>query len=125
MINKLYGGNNKRKTELANLVDFLPQENLDKECTDIVDSNINMCVPWYLMAAYAYYVEDDPILSDSKFDRLARLMLERWDEIKHHHKHLITVKDLEAGTYLGEYPSRVSGAVKQLREACLGKQKRS
>ena len=106
---------------MANLEKFLTPENLDKECTDITDTNINMCVPWYLMAAYAYYVEDDPILSDSRFDRLARFMLERWDEIEHFHKHLITIRDLEAGTYLGEYPSRVAGAVKQLRESCLGK----
>ena len=33
---------------------------LDKHCSDLIDNSINMTVPWYLMAAYAYYVEDDP-----------------------------------------------------------------
>lgn len=100
------------------------EDSLDKMCMDVTDSNVNMYVPWYLMAAYAYYVEDDPILSDARFDRMARVMLEKWDKIEHQHKHLITEKDLEAGTYLGEYPSRVKGAVEQLRETCNGTAKR-
>lgn len=104
---------------------YTTEEDLDKMCVDAIDTNVNMYVPWYLMAAYAYYVEDNPILSDSRFDRMARSMLERWDEIEHHHKHLITEQDLKAGTYLGEYPSRVQGAVKQLRETCLEKSKHS
>lgn len=101
------------------------KDNLDKECLDIIETNINMSVPWYIMAAYAYYVEDDPILSDSRFDRLAKAMLERWDEIEHFHKDCISTSDLEAGTYLGEYPSRVKGAVKNIREIHFGKAKRS
>ena len=51
-------------------------EIFDKECGDVIDDNLNMTVPWYLMAAYAYYEEDRPILSDSYFDRLAKKMLE-------------------------------------------------
>ena len=48
----------------ATLGSFFDEEskNLDHQCLDVIDSNINMTVPWYLMAAYAYYVEDDPIL---------------------------------------------------------------
>ena len=98
---------------------------LDRECVDLVDTNINMTVSWYLMAAYSYYVQDDPILSDAGFDRLAKKMLDNWDKIEHIHKHLITVDDLRGGTYLGEYPTRVHGAIKSLRSACLGKQNRS
>lgn len=92
------------------------KENLDKELSDMIDGNINMMVPWYLMAAYAYYEEDDPILSDASFDRLAKRMLEHWDEIKHHHKEYITLDMLHGGTYIGEYPSRVEGGLKSLRE---------
>lgn len=73
-------------------------------------------VPYYLMAAYAYYVEDDAIFSDGFFDNMAKTMLERWDEIEHFHKEYITKDDLEAGTFLGDYPSRVEGALKSLRE---------
>ena len=51
-------------------------EIFDKQGLDHVDDNLNLTVPWYLMAAYAYYVEDRPIVSDSIFDRLAKKMLE-------------------------------------------------
>ena len=59
------------------------QRLFDKECGDLVDTNINMTVPWYLMAAYAYYVIDDPLLEDTTFDRLAKKMLANWDNIEH------------------------------------------
>lgn len=110
---------------MNDLTNFIEEKNLDKTCCEMVDTNINMTVPWYLMAAYAYYVQDDPILSDARFDRMAKTMLNRWDEIEHIHKHLISKSDLESGTYLGEYPSRIEGAVKSLKEAYFGKQKRS
>ena len=87
----------------------------DKECLDKVDNNVNMTIPWYLMAAYAYYEQDNPILSDGLFDRLARKIDENWDLIDHIHKDHITRDALKAGTFLGKYPSRVEGAVKQLR----------
>ena len=95
---------NKKKTEL-----------LDEQCIQIISSNINMCVPWYIMAAYAYYVEDNPLLEDYTYDRLATKMVNHWDEIEHFHKHFLNKDMLQAGTYLGEYPSRVKDAVEELR----------
>lgn len=94
---------------------------LDKTCTDIVDDNINMSVPWYIMACYAYYVEDSPILSDAQFDRLAKRMLENWNDIEHFHKEHLNEDMLKATTYLGDYPSRVQGAVEEVRKIYLGK----
>lgn len=69
----------------------------------------------YLMCAYAYYVEDRPLITDTEFDELSRYILANYDEIEHHHKYLVTKGDLEAGTYLGEYPERVKGAVRSYR----------
>lgn len=69
----------------------------------------------YLMCAYAYYVEDKPLITDAEFDELSRYILANYDEIEHHHKYLVTKGDLEAGTYLGEYPERVKGAVRSYR----------
>ena len=89
---------------------------IEKGCTDTCDTNINMYVPWYLMAAYAYYVEDDPILTDSMFDKMTKRALDNWDEINHVHKTFLTKEMLEAGTYLGEYPPHVEGAVKSVRD---------
>ncbi len=91
------------------------QSNYDKVAQDKIDSNINLTVPWYLMAAWAYYEDDDPILSDFYFDNLARKIMTHWDKIEHMHKDFISKDDLEAGTFLGKYPSRVKGAVKTLR----------
>ena len=79
------------------------------------EKGINMMVPWYMMAAYAYYVESNPIISDSLFDEMAKTMLDKWEEIEHYHKHYISKEDLKAGTYLGEYPTRTTSALEHLR----------
>lgn len=89
---------------------------LDSQAQEIFDDNINMMVPWYLMASYAYYVQDDAIFSDGFFDSIGKVMLERWDEIEHFHKEHITKGDLEAGTFLGKYPSRVEGGLDAVRK---------
>lgn len=89
---------------------------IEKACIQICAGNIDMYVPWYLMAAYAYYVEDDPILTDGVFDTVSRRFLEKWDEINHRHKYFVTKEMLEAGTYIGNYPSRIKGAVQSVRE---------
>jgi hypothetical protein len=97
---------------------------LDDHAAQLFAKNINMMVPWYLMAAYAYYKQDDPILSDTFFDSMAKTMLTVWDDIEHYHKHLITVDDLEAGSYLGEYPSIVESALSDIRPKNKSKKKK-
>lgn len=97
---------------------------LDDHASKIFAKNINMMVPWYLMASYAYYKEDNPIFSDSFFDEMGKTMLAVWDDIEHFHKHLITKDDLKAGSYLGEYPSRVKGGLESVRETLLEKNKK-
>ena len=90
---------------------------IEKACMDICDDSINMHIPWYLMAAYAYYVEDNPILEDKTFDMIAKRILNNWDEIEHFNKKCLSKDMLEAGTFLGEYPSRVKGALDNVRYA--------
>lgn len=87
----------------------------DQYAAEIFAKNINLMVPWYLMAAYAYYEQDAPILSDSFFDDLAKTLLVVWNDVQHRHKQYITVDMLNAGTYIGKYPGIVEGAVEQLR----------
>lgn len=89
---------------------------LDKHAAKLFAENINLMVPWYLMASYAYYREDDAIFSDGFFDDMGKTMLTVWDDIEHFHKEYITVDDLQAGTFLGEYPSRVEGALAEVRK---------
>ena len=88
---------------------------IEKACMDTCDDSINMHIPWYLMAAYAYYVEDDPILEDKTFDMIAKRILDHWDEIEHPHKNCLNKDMLEAGTFIGEYPTRVKGALDNVR----------
>ena len=73
------------------------------------------------MAAYADYVQDAPILSDSFFDDLAKTLLVVWNDVEHQHKHYITVDMLNAGTYIGKYPGIVEGAVEQLQMLDIAK----
>ena len=70
----------------------------------------------YLMCSYAYYKEDDPLISDAEFDELGKWMLDHWDAIDHPHKKYLTKYDLTAGTFLGKYPSMIPGAVASYRE---------
>ena len=94
---------------------------IDKIMREVTEDNINMTVPWYLMTSYAYYVEDDPLVSDGVFDRLSKKMIESWDTIEHFHKDHIKIDDLKAGTFLGEYPSRVADAVDNIRQTAVTK----
>jgi len=95
----------------------MSKEEIRKACFDLVDDSINMSVPWYIMAAYAYYIEDDPILEDRDFDLLAKKILKDWDEIEHIHKDYLSKDMLEAGTYMGDYPSRIEGALQSVRHS--------
>jgi hypothetical protein len=84
--------------------------------TNRITDNPNMLVPYYLMLSFAYYKQDDPIVSDAFYDKLARKLLKEYDNIEHYHKHLISKGDLEAGSFLGEYPSIVEGALNDFRK---------
>ena len=70
----------------------------------------------YLMCSYAYYKEDDPLISDAEFDELSKWLLENWDDVDHRHKLYITKHDLTAGTFLGKYPTMIPGAVRSYRK---------
>jgi hypothetical protein len=88
----------------------------DAHADEIIENNINMAVPYYLMASYAYYVQDDPIFSDGFYDSLAKKILDNWDTITHRHRDIINKDALKAGSFLGEYPSIIEGALQSLRE---------
>lgn len=90
-------------------------DTLDDEMWSRVESDLNLGVPWYLMASYAYYELDAPFLSDAAFDKLAKHLLRRWPLVRHRHKHLITEGDLEAGSLLTrDFPEIVKGATLDL-----------
>lgn len=87
----------------------------ETEASKVIADNPNMMIPFYLMASYAYYKADDPIFSDSFYDELAKTMLDIWDALEHRHKSLITLDELKAGSYIGEYPSLVIGGLESFK----------
>ena len=88
----------------------------DNLVKDLINKNINMAVPLYLMMSYSYYKLDDPIASDECFDETAKIILANWDKIEHRHKKHLNKESLLAGTYLGVYPTIVEGAVQSFRK---------
>lgn len=89
---------------------------LEAKSAEIIADNPNMMIPHYIMASYAYYVQDDPIVSDAYYDELAKMILDYWGFINHYHKKYLNEDALKAGSYLGEYPSIIEGAVNEFRE---------
>lgn len=73
---------------------------MDSKVLDFINKNKNMLVSWYLIASYAYYVMDNPIISDGLFDEICKRILKEWDSINHGHKYLLDKESLEAGTCL-------------------------
>lgn len=92
----------------------------DPICRLAITKSPNLLVSWYLMASYAYYIEDSPILTDSLFDEMCVSLLKRFPDIKHQHKALINVEALEAGTGFNisekTYPRIVLGALRDVRK---------
>ena len=80
-------------------------------------NNPNMLVPYYLMYSYAYYKENESLIPDTEYDDICKQIIEKWDNITHWHKSLLTLDALKAGTgYDIEYPNRVISAAKTLIE---------
>ena len=86
----------------------------------IWDQNANMMVPYYLMLSYLYYEKDITLIPDTEFDALCKKLLEKFDEVKHQHKHLIDKSDLKAGTgYSLKYTNLIKGAAMALSQKGL------
>ena len=74
-------------------------------------TNKNMLVPYYLMFSYAYYKENESLITDSEYDQICQDLITNWNNITHWHKPLLSLESLKAGTgYDIKYPPRVVGA---------------
>ena len=92
----------------------------DTECAMAIIEGVNRMVPWYLMASYAYYILDKPILSDGMYDGLCKNLLDEVDQMNIDHPHigLCEPDALRAGTAFHiteeEYPSIAKAAALRL-----------
>ena len=67
-----------------------------------------MLVPYYLMFSYAYYKENESLITDSEYDQICQDLITNWHDITHWHKPLLNLESLKAGTgYDIKYPNRV------------------
>ena len=83
----------------------------EKKCMTVIGDNRNMLIPWYLIASYAYYILDRPLVSDGTYDEICVMLNREWDGVDHMHKEWIDRNDLEAGTRLStSYPSMAKAA---------------
>jgi NAD-dependent DNA ligase len=85
-------------------------------------TNPNMLVPYYLMFSYAYYKENESLISDSEYDQICQDLITNWDNITHWHKPLLNLESLKAGTGydIAKYPNRViSAALSLIKENTL------
>lgn len=74
-----------------------------------VTKNVNSAITFYMMACYAYYVLDDPFMSDADFDWLVKFVKKNYGKINHPHKQYVTLDVLDAGTAPTKYPGMVVG----------------
>ena len=60
------------------------------------------------MYSYAYYKENESLITDSEYDQICQDLITNWDDITHWHKPLLNLESLKAGTgYDIKYPNRV------------------
>lgn len=72
----------------------------------------------YLVHSYIYYQLDNSVISDGEYDKMAKYILEHWDDLEHPHKHLISKDALQAGTFLlpeDEYPTIVKDTARMVK----------
>lgn len=94
---------------------------MDIEFIHIIDSDINMAVPLYIMALYSYHESDSPIITDSYFGKLSKKVLDNWDKMVHNHKHKIAIEHGRL-KFLGEYPRGIHYGTRSFKEAHYGKE---
>lgn len=68
------------------------------------ESGPNGLVGWFMAASLLYYHCDVSILSDDRYDEIAKLLLANYDSLTHMHAALILKDDLKAGSLYALQP---------------------
>lgn len=75
-----------------------PPATYDAMLDEQMTRSLNIAVPWFLMASWLYYHADTSLLTDGRYDALAKQISENWDTIRHRHKVLIDPAALAQGS---------------------------
>ena len=82
------------------------------------EKNPNMLDPYYLMFSYLYYEKNISLIEDTEFDKLCQTLLEKYDNVEHMHKHLVSKEALTAGTgYDIVYTNMIKDSAMKLKES--------
>ena len=101
-----------------------PKDNLSYACLQIVDDDMNLIIPWYIMSMYAKDELGETLLDEKVLDKLRNRMLQYWDKIEHRYKSFISLEDVREGNKLEDYPTYTFSSVKVLWESYYGKERK-
>lgn len=97
---------------------------LDALCQKSTTNSPNTLISWILICSYCYYQKDSTIVSDETFDKLCKECLDKYHDLRHAHKHLVSKQDLQAGTLFtlkhNDYPLIVQCCAGQMLEQVYG-----
>lgn len=74
------------------------KNNIECKIQEFIDTEINTSISWFLLLSYHYYHKNESLVTDSFYDELSKFILDRWGNIKHPHKNLITKENLKCGS---------------------------
>jgi hypothetical protein len=101
------------------------QQSIDDGCLQIIDTDVSLTVPWYIMVMYGRSEMDSEVISNSVLDKLVKRMLQYWNEIEHRYKEYLSEEDVRLGNPIKEYPGRTEQSVKVLLEIYHGRRHRN
>ena len=88
----------------------------DKDCYDNLEEDISKSVPWYIIAHLAIE-QEDPILSETAFEKVSFILEENWEEIDHELKKYLDFSDVRHRLYRGEFPFAARSILEMLRSS--------
>ena len=69
------------------------------------------------MFSFLYYEKDINLIEDTEFDQMCKTLLDKYDDLEHMHKHLVSKSDLTAGTGYGiKYTEMIKQSAMKLSE---------
>ena len=88
---------------------------LDKQMFDVIDSDINCSIAWYILAQFSKNELDENLIEENSLVYLSKKIVSNWDTLEHKHKDYLTVDIVKKLDYSGDYPKNTHLAVKTLK----------
>lgn len=95
---------------------YLVNDLFDEYVKELLETNLNVSVSWWLICSFAYYRLDTSLISDGLFDYINNLISDNYSSIEHVNKDLVTPERLSVGSGydIVNFPQRVQSATYRL-----------